>query len=135
ASVVARSVCSGAGACVPDRQVSCDGFACTSGACATTCSDDSGCAQGGFCSARTCIVKPNLVGNGDLETGTLTGWSPFSSTPMVLSSSAAAGYAHTGQFSGQLTGRTQSYQGPAYPLPTGLGQYSISAWAMQTQDT
>jgi hypothetical protein len=81
-------------------------------------------------------VTPNLAGNGDLETGTLTGWSSFATpSPLVLSSPAALGYAHAGQFSAELSARTQFYQGPAYALPTGLGKYSITAWAMETQDT
>jgi Carbohydrate binding domain len=135
ASVIAGSMCNGAGACIPGVPASCHGYACTSGACQTTCSDDSACALGGFCSAQTCIVSPNLAGNGDLETGTLTGWTAFGGGGSLSLSAPASGYAHTGQFSVQASGRTQYYQGPSYELPTGLGRYAISAWAMQTQDT
>ena len=132
ATVIAGAACDGAGVCAPSPPVSCNGFACAAGACQNSCSDDSACAPGAFCSAATCVAVPNLAGNGDLETGTLTGWSAFGGDGTLGLSSS---YWHTGQFSVDLSGRSKAFQGPSYALPTGLGRYTIGIWAMQAQDT
>lgn len=99
-----------------------------------TCTADNQCASARFCSAGTCVSSVNLAGNGDLETGTTTGWAPFAGGTLALSSTASAGLAHDGQYSISVTNRTQYYQGPSYALPTGLGQYTISAWGLQKDD-
>ena len=44
------------------------------------------------------------------------------------------GIAHGGTYSASATGRTANYNGPAYPMPTGAGSYTISAWAMQNEN-
>jgi hypothetical protein len=77
------------------------------------------------------VSSVNLAGNGDLETGTLTGWSAFAGGTLTLSSA----HAHGGQLSVALSDRAWTYQGPSYALPTGLGRYTISVWAMQTGGT
>ena len=131
ASVIVSRVCSGNGACVPGTTQSCNGFLCSAGTCGTTCSADSQCIPGAFCSAATCVAYTNLAGNGDLETGTTNYWSGFGGGAFALSSTAASGSAHNGQYSAVTTGRTQYYQGPGYNMPTGLGQYVITAWGLQ----
>ncbi|HVV52710.1 MAG TPA: carbohydrate binding domain-containing protein, partial [Polyangia bacterium] len=135
ASVVMDSVCNGAGKCTPKDTVSCNGFLCAGGVCGSSCSDDGACVAGGYCSAQSCVVNPNLAGNGDLETGTATGWSAVQggSAP-VVSSTAAAGYAHAGLYSIEQASRDQNYEGPSYIMPTGIGQYQISAYVMQNVD-
>jgi hypothetical protein len=100
----------------------------------TICTADDQCAAPRFCSAGACISTVNLAGNGDLETGTTTGWAPFAGGTLGLSSTASGGVAHDGQYSVSVTGRTQYYQGPSYQMPTGLGQYAISAWGLQKDD-
>ena len=132
ASVIPRKVCSGSGACVPATAMSCNGFRCTAGVCGLTCTDDSACVTGGFCSAGTCVAIPNIAGNGDLETGTTNGWLPANGAgPIAVSSVSAAGVAHAGTYSATTTSRSYSYHGPGYALPTGPGLYVISGWGMQ----
>lgn len=99
--------------------------------CATECAGSCMTCASGTCAAVTCTV-PNLAGNGDLETGTTTGWVPANgATTLGLSAVASAGQAHSGGYSVFVSNRTQAYQGPGYNLPTGAGKYAISAWAMQ----
>jgi hypothetical protein len=100
----------------------------------TLCTADDQCAAGSFCSAGSCIATINLAGNGNLETGTTTGWAPFAGGTLNLSSTASGGVAHDGQYSVSVTNRTQYYEGPSYTMPTGIGQYAISAWGMQQDD-
>jgi hypothetical protein len=134
-SVVPNHICNGGGTCVANTATSCNGFKCSAGACGTTCTDDTACIAGGFCSASTCIGIPNLAGNGDLESGTLTGWSTANGGGAPsLSSTAASGYSHGGQYSVAQTGRSAYYVGPGYYIPTGLGKYTVSVWGMQVQD-
>jgi hypothetical protein len=135
AGVIPGQVCNGGGACVNAAAQSCNGFACAGAVCGTTCTSDAACAKSGFCSASACIAVPNLAGNGGAETNTTTGWLPANGgkAPQV-SATAASGYAHTGQYSIVETSRSAFYVGPAYNLPTGLGQYTISFWTMQTDD-
>jgi hypothetical protein len=97
------------------------------------CTADNQCGSSLFCSAGAC-VSTNLAGNGDLETGTPTGWAPFAGGTLVVSSTASGGVAHGGQYSNSVTNRTQYYQGPSYAVPTGIGQYTISAWGLQQDD-
>jgi hypothetical protein len=129
-SVVQGSVCDGQGHCNANVPVSCGGFLCQSNACLTSCTDGTACVTGGFCGAGSCVgTTPNLAGNGDAEYGTTDGWSPVPGG-IVLSSSAVA---HAGTYAIEGSNRGQAYQGPGYYIPTGLGQYNISFWAMQNQ--
>jgi hypothetical protein len=98
------------------------------------CAADNQCAASSFCSAGTCLSTINLAGNGNLETGTTTGWAPFAGGTLSLSSTASGGVAHDGQYSIAVTNRTQYYQGPSYAMPTGLGQYAISTFGLQKDD-
>ena len=134
-SVIPNHICNGGGKCVANSATSCHGFLCAAGACLTTCTDDTACVAGGFCSGTTCIGIPNLAGNGDVESGTNTGWSAAngSGSPGV-SSPASSGYAHGGQYAVVQTGRSANYVGPGYYMPGGLGKYTISAWGLQVQD-
>ena len=82
----------------PSMSQSCNGYRCAvnagTAACGTTCSADADCAPNAFCSASACHPKGsvNLAGNGDLETGTTTGWSPaFGSGTIALSAVASGG--------------------------------------------
>jgi len=134
-AIVMTKVCSGTGTCVTGMTTSCNGFRCSPGSpptCGTTCTSDASCVTGGFCSAGTCVAIPNLVGNGDLETGTTTGWFPANGGGAItLSSTAAGGFSHTGGYSVVGTTRTAQYLGPGYNIPTGIGKYVITGWAMQ----
>jgi hypothetical protein len=135
--VISGQVCNGAGKCNNAAATSCNGFLCSGSACLTTCTDDSTCAMSGFCSSSTCIATANLAGNGDVETGTLAGWLPANGGAALAVSSPSttpAGYAHGGMYSVVEPTRSIYYQGPAFNLPTGLGAYNISFWAMQTDD-
>ncbi|HXU64768.1 MAG TPA: carbohydrate binding domain-containing protein [Polyangia bacterium] len=135
AGVIQNRVCDGAGKCVAGKDVSCKGFLCSGAACATTCSSDTACVAGGFCSASSCVAAANVVGNGDLETGTLTGWAGANGLPSVsLSSAAAGGPVHSGNYSVYGPSRGMTFQGPGYALPTGPGKYMITAWGMQKDD-
>jgi hypothetical protein len=134
ASVVPSRICNGAGACVPNTPLSCNGFLCAAGVCGTSCTADSACVAGGFCSAGTCVTTPNVVSNGDLESGGITGWSVFGGAgTLAISSVAAGGVAHTGQYSVSVSNRSMYYQGPGYNLPTGAGKYNITGWGMQQE--
>jgi hypothetical protein len=136
ASVIPSRICNGTGACVPNTPVSCHGFPCAAGACGTSCATDAACVPGAFCSAGTCVTgPPNIVSNGDLESGAATGWSVFggASTMLAISSVAAGGFAHAGQYSVGVSNRSQYYQGPGYNLPTGVGKYNITGWGMQRE--
>jgi carbohydrate binding protein with CBM4/9 domain len=134
-SIVPRRVCNGSGTCVASAAQSCNGFLCSAGpppACGTTCSADNGCVVGGFCSATKCYPTANLVGNGDLESGTTNGWFVANGGGALnLSSVAALGAANSGGYSTFVSSRTIYYQGPGYALPTGPGKYEITAWGMQ----
>jgi hypothetical protein len=117
---------------VANTAQSCRGFLCAAGACGTSCTTDSACVPGAFCSAAACVATPNIVGNGDLEIGAATGWSVFGGGgALAISSVAAAGVAHTGQYSVTVSNRGQYYQGPGYNLPTGPGKYNITGWGLQ----
>jgi hypothetical protein len=81
------------------------------------------------------VASPfNLAGNGDLEYGALNGWVGFAGAGATTLSSPGTGIAHGGQFSVDVSGRTQNYQGPGYDIPTGPGQYIISFWGQQQTD-
>jgi hypothetical protein len=136
-AVIPSYVCNGAGACVAGAPQDCKGFLCAAAACGTTCTSDATCATGAFCAAGGCVPGPaNLAGNGDLEYGTTVGWDRFGGGgTLSISSTAASGVAHGGQYSAVVTGRAQPYQGPSYDIPTGLGRYVISAWGMQQADS
>jgi hypothetical protein len=133
-AVVTKFVCNGSGACVPNMSQSCSPYACASATCRTTCTADTDCAPSSFCSSSVCYPSGsvNIAGNGDLETGTLTGWSPANGGGAIsLSSVASSGVANGGAYSIVGTNRTMSYHGPAYALPTGPGKYIITAWGFQ----
>ena len=67
----------------------------------------------------------NFSGNPGFETGT-SGWFTFGGG---LAQSSA--FAHSGSFSGLNSGRTASFNGPAFSFPTGAGKYTASLWALQ----
>ena len=75
--------------------------------------------------------NPNLAGNGDLEYGTTDGWSTIPSGAGLSVSTVVNSGAH----SAEQTTRATFYVGPGYYIPTGLGKYDISLWAMQNQVT
>ena len=130
-SVINGGQCSGTGTCQPNSPVSCNGFLCQSNACLTgPCTDGTVCVTGGFCAAGTCVgTNPNLAGNGDLEYGTTDGWYTIPSGSGLMTSTVA----HNGMWSAEQTNRGATYVGPGYYLPTGIGAYNISLWAMQNQ--
>ena len=137
ASVIVSKACNGAGSCVPSSTFSCNGFVCSAGACGTSCSGDSECSSGRFCSATACFASPvNLAGNGDLEYGAATGWSSFGGggTLVLENAGTSPTLVNSGTFAIADTARAQNYQGPSYNLPTGAGQYVVSAWAMQNDN-
>src|SRR5581483_6393259 len=122
---------------LPGVPTSCGAYQCsaTGASCKTSCGSDADC-NGGFCSAGVCVasnsVTPvNLAGNGDLEYNLTSGWT---STGGTLTLETGAGLLHGGTYSIADTGRTATYMGPSYALPTGAGKYNITAWAMQNTD-
>ncbi len=130
AAVHTASTCNGTGTCTAGTTTSCGAYQCDAAgaACRTTCTVDAHCTS--FCSATACVATPvNLAGNGDVEHGTTAGWSTNGGTLTLQT-----GVAHTGTYSASATGRTANYNGPAYPIPTGAGSYTISAWAMQNEN-
>ena len=130
ASVISGGQCNGVGTCQANSPVSCNGFLCESNACLQTCTDGTACVTGGFCGAGSCVGStPNLAGNGDAEygNGITTGWSSINSNTGTSPS------AHGGMYSIAGTGRTSNWNGPGYYIPTGLGKYNVSVWAMQNQ--
>ncbi len=138
-SVIPGKICNGSGTCQAAPGQSCNGFLCSTNAsgasCGTTCTDDSSCVSGGFCSAAACVGVPNLAGNGDVETGMLSGWSAQNGGgTLQVSALAVGGFSHTGQYSIQETGRSIYYAAPGYAFPLGLGKYNISVWARQNDD-
>lgn len=134
-AVISSYVCDGRGTC-GSSPTDCKGFRCSNAACESSCTSDATCAAGAFCGGGGCFASPyNLAGNGDLEYGTVNGWLSFAGAGApILSSPGAAGFAHGGQYSIDVGGRTQNYQGPGYNIPTGPGQYAISYWALQQAD-
>jgi hypothetical protein len=135
-AVVSLFSCNGTGTCAPQTQQSCNGFRCTNATCLIACTTDADCAPGAFCSAGSCVQTPNnLAGDGDLEYGTGDGWSFFSGGVLALNNTSTGGIAHSGLYSVADTARGQLYQGPSYNLPTGPGQYTITAWGLQKDDT
>jgi hypothetical protein len=134
-AIVSMKVCNGAGTCVAGATQSCNGFLCSAGSpptCGTSCTADSACAASGFCSAGVCVAIPNLAGNGDVETGTTTGWLAANGGGVLgLSAVASSGFAHGGGYSAVVSSRNFAYQGPGYNIPTGPGKYIISGWGMQ----
>jgi hypothetical protein len=133
--VIQNKVCDGVGNCAAGANVSCNGFLCSAATCGTICGDDSACVAHGFCSASKCVAVSNVVPNGDFETGGFNGWAPANGTgSLAIASAAVAGDVHTGQYALVETGRSAKYHGPGYSLPTGIGKYTISLWAMQKQD-
>src|SRR5690606_40347156 len=66
---------------------------------------------------------PSLRGNGSLEFGK-GGWAQHGGTFAQTS-----GKARTGSYSGVTTGRDGAWQGPAFVLPAGEGEYQVSVYA------
>jgi hypothetical protein len=131
-TVSTGGTCNGTGTCNVGTQTSCNGYQCdpTGTACLTSCTTDASCT--GFCSVGACVAAPpNLAGNGDVEYGANTGWTSNGGTVAVAS---GTGLAHGGTYSLKVSDRTQNYQGPSYPIPSGAGKYSITAWAMQNDN-
>ena len=140
AQLQAASTCDGAGTCNAGATTSCGAYQCAGAVCGTTCSNDSFC-NNGFCSATACYASPvNLAGNGDLEYGPSTpitnpptGWSLSGSGALVLQTAAnPPTNVHAGTYAVANTGRTATFNGPAYTIPTGAGKYNVTAWAMQS---
>jgi hypothetical protein len=131
-AVHTASTCNGTGTCNAGTTTSCGAYQCDAAgaACRTTCTVDSHCTS--FCSATACVATPvNLAGNGDVETGTANS-APWTTNGGTLT--IQTGIAHAGTYSASATGRTANFNGPAYPVPTGAGSYTISAWAMQNEN-
>jgi endo-1,4-beta-xylanase len=68
----------------------------------------------------------NVLSNGDFELG-LSGWSGFGAA--VAQSTTVV---HGGVAAGVASGRTDTWQGPAYDVPTGQGSYDMSIYALQS---
>jgi hypothetical protein len=68
----------------------------------------------------------NVLANGNFELG-LNGWSGFGAS-MAQTTSVV----HGGAAAGVATGRTDTWQGPAYTVPTGQGSYDVSIYAQQS---
>jgi len=59
-TLVNASTCNGSGTCQPNGTMSCNGYACSGGACLTICAADAQCAPTYFCNGVVCSVKkPN----------------------------------------------------------------------------
>jgi len=118
---------------------SCGAYQCSGSACATSCTTDATC--NGFCAAQACYSTPaNLAGNGDLEYGVvnpaLVPWTQNGGGALVLQTAAnPPTNVHSGTYAIANTGRTATFNGPAYPMPTGAGKYNVTAWGMQTAAT
>jgi endo-1,4-beta-xylanase len=67
----------------------------------------------------------NLVGNSGLELNT-SGWGAFGAT-----FGRTTDFFRTGLYSAVSSGRTASWQGPSYFLPTGQGRYTVALYAFQ----
>lgn len=67
----------------------------------------------------------NLVGNTGLELDT-SGWGAFGAT-----FGRTTDFFRTGMYSAVSSGRTASWQGPSYFLPTGQGGYTVALYAFQ----
>ncbi|HET6149690.1 MAG TPA: carbohydrate binding domain-containing protein [Polyangia bacterium] len=133
-AITGPDLCDGIGTCAHSL-ISCGGFRCSNNACETSCASDATCAPGAFCGGGGCYGRPfNLAGNGDLEYGIVNPWFGFAGAGAATLSSPGTGIAHGGQYSVSVGGRTQNYQGPAYNIPSGPGQYIISFWAQQQVD-
>lgn len=68
----------------------------------------------------------NILANGDFELGA-GGWFGFGAS--VAQTSAQV---HAGAAAGVASGRTDTWQGPAYSLPAGQGSYDMSVFAQQS---
>ena len=71
-------------------------------------------------------VARNILSNGDFELGA-SGWFGFGAS-VALSTTTV----HGGANAGVATGRTDTWQGPAYNVPSGPGSYSVSIYAQQS---
>lgn len=67
----------------------------------------------------------NFSGNPGFESGT-SGWFTFGG-----GLAQSSDFAHSGSFSGKNSGRTATFNGPAFSFPTGAGKYTASLWALQ----
>ncbi len=68
----------------------------------------------------------NLAGNDGAEYGT-QGWQEFGGTM-----EQSEDFAHLGAYSMKTSGRSATWNGPSFLLPTGAGTYSVSAWVLHT---
>jgi hypothetical protein len=134
-TVSAGGMCDGAGTCTAGAQTSCNGYQCDAAgvACLSgTCTTDASCTT--FCSAGVCAAPGgNLAGNGDVEYG-LNAFDGWTSNGGTRATATGTGLSHGGTYSLEVSGRTQNYQGPSYPLPSGPGKYTVTAWAMQNDN-
>ena len=68
----------------------------------------------------------NVLGNGGFELGT-NGWVGFGASVALTTASV-----HSGTSAGLASGRTDTWQGPAYGVPTGQGSYDVNVYAQQS---
>ena len=131
-SVIQGSVCNGHGRCNPNAPVSCNGFLCQSNACLQTCTDGTACVTGGFCGAGTCVgptPEPGGQRRCRVRHHRRMGRRsrPAARSPRPTCPPTAA------RTRSRRRAERRLYQGPGYYIPTGLGQYNVSFWAMQNQ--
>jgi endo-1,4-beta-xylanase len=70
-------------------------------------------------------AERNVLANGDFELGA-SGWFGFGASVALTTASV-----HAGTAAGIASGRTDTWQGPAYGVPTGQGSYNVSVYAQQ----
>ena len=68
----------------------------------------------------------NVLANGDFELGA-SGWSGFGAS-VALTTTAV----HGGAAAGVASARSDTWQGPAYDVPSGPGSYDVSVYAQQS---
>ena len=71
-------------------------------------------------------ITTNAISNSGFESDG-EGWSAFGGTFSV-----STAFAHSGAQSGVDSGRTASWNGPSYALPTWPSQYQVSVWALES---
>ena len=70
-------------------------------------------------------AERNILGNGGFELGS-SGWAGFGASVALTTAQV-----HSGTSAGVASGRTDTWQGPAYTVPTGPGSYGVSVYAQQ----
>jgi len=80
-----------------------------------------------FCISAS--AAENIIVNGNFETGTTSGWFPFGSDLIITVETTS----HGGNFSAQVAGRSQNWQGLAQSILNRLEvgkTYELTAWVM-----